>query len=31
MLDLMFLALIAVIYAVTHGMVIAFARLGKIE
>jgi hypothetical protein len=31
MLDLMFLALIAAMYAVTHGLVIALARLGKIE
>jgi len=31
MMDLVFVLVIAAIYAVTHGMVVAFARLGKIE
>ena len=31
MMDLVFVLVIAAIYAITHGMVVAFARLGKIE
>jgi hypothetical protein len=31
MSDLLFLALIAAIYAVSHGLVVALARLGKVE
>jgi hypothetical protein len=31
MSDLLFLALIAGLYLVTHGMVVAFSRLGRIE
>jgi len=31
MSDLLFLGLIVALYAVTHGMVVAFAALGKIE
>ena len=31
MMDLMFLGLVVVAYAVTHATVLAFARLGRIE
>lgn len=31
MMDLIFMTLIAAAYAVTHGLVVALARLGKIE
>jgi hypothetical protein len=31
MSDLLFLALIVVMYAVSHGLVVALARLGKVE
>ena len=31
MSDLLFLALIVAIYAVSHGLVVALARLGKVE
>jgi len=31
MMDLLFILVIAAIYAVTQGIVVAFARLGRIE
>lgn len=31
MMDLVFLALIAAVYAVSYGLVAALARLGRIE
>jgi hypothetical protein len=31
MMDLIFVGVIVAIYAVTHGMIVAFARLGRIE
>jgi hypothetical protein len=31
MMDLVFVLVIVAIYAVTQGMVVAFARLGRIE
>jgi hypothetical protein len=31
MMDLMFVGLLVAIYAVTHGMIVALARLGRIE
>lgn len=31
MMDLIFVGVIVAIYAVTHGMVVAFSRLGRIE
>jgi hypothetical protein len=31
MMDLIFVGVIVAIYAVTHGMIVALARLGRIE
>lgn len=31
MMDLVFVGVIVAIYAVTHGMIVALARLGRIE
>jgi hypothetical protein len=31
MQDLLFIGLIATLYALTHGLVVALARLGRIE
>lgn len=31
MMDLIFVGVIVAIYAVTHGMVVALSRLGRIE
>jgi len=31
MMDLVFVLVIVAIYAVTHGLIVAFSRLGRIE